>query len=109
YIELQDHDIPEQHKTNPDLIAIAKDLGIPLVVTNDSHYTHRSDFEAHDALLCVQTGSQKSDPDRFKLHNDQLWVKPPEAMQALFPDLPETWKNTLEIAERCHVEIDFGT
>ena len=109
YIELQDHDIPEQHKTNPDLIAIAKDLGIPLVVTNDSHYTHRSDFEAHDALLCVQTGSQKSDPDRFKLHNDQFWVKPPEAMQALFPDLPETWKNTLEIAERCHVEIDFGT
>ncbi|QBI21817.1 DNA polymerase III subunit alpha [Egibacter rhizosphaerae] len=109
FIELQDHGIPEQHKTNGQLIEIARDLGLGLVVTNDSHYTHQHDHEAHDCLLCIQTGSQKSDPDRFKFKSDQFYVKAPHEMQALFPELPQTWKNTLAIAERCNVEIDFGT
>jgi DNA polymerase-3 subunit alpha len=107
FIELQDHDIPEQRATNPELIRIAGDLGVPLVVTNDSHYTDRADFDAHDALLCVQTGALRAETERFKFHNDQFYVKPAEQMQALFPDHPETWKSTLLIAERCRVELDF--
>ena len=109
FVELQDHDIPEQHATNGHLIRLAGEQGIGLVVTNDSHYTHQGDYDAHDALLCVQTGSLKSEPDRFKFHNDQFYVKPAEQMQALFPEHPETWKNTLLIAERCNVEFDFDT
>jgi DNA polymerase III subunit alpha len=108
FIELQDHGIAEQHQTNGELIAIARELDLPLVVTNDSHYTEQADHEAHDVLLCIQTGSQKSDPDRFKFSGDQFFVKPPEQMHGLFTDLPETWRNTLEIGERCNVEIEFG-
>ncbi len=108
FIELQDHGIPEQHKTNGQLIEIARDLGIGLVVTNDSHYTHQQDHDAHDVLLCIQTGSKKDDPDRFRFKGDQFYVKPPEEMHGLFPDIPETWRNTLAIAERCNVEISFG-
>ncbi len=109
FVELQDHGIPEQGQTNGDLIRIAKSLEVPLVVTNDSHYTEQTDFEAHDALLCVQTGALKSESNRFKFHNDQFYVKPAEQMQALFPDEPGTWKNTLLIAERCNVELDFDS
>ena len=108
FVELQDHGIPDQHRTNGDLIRIAEDLGVGLVVTNDSHYTRQEDSEAHDALLCIQTGSLKSDADRFKFSNDQFFVKPAAQMRALFPDHPETWRNTLAIAERCNVEIEFG-
>jgi DNA polymerase III subunit alpha len=108
FIELQDHGIPEQHQTNGQLIDIARDLGLGLVVTNDSHYTQQADCEAHDVLLCIQTGSKKDDPDRFKFKGDQFYVKPPAEMQSLFPDLPETWRNTIAIAERCDVEITFG-
>ncbi|WP_108668089.1 DNA polymerase III subunit alpha [Euzebya rosea] len=109
FVELQDHDIPEQHATNGHLIDLAGKLDIGLVVTNDSHYTEQADYDAHDALLCVQTQSLKADTDRFKFHNDQFYVKPAEQMQSLFPDHPETWKNTLLIAERCNVEFDFDT
>jgi DNA polymerase-3 subunit alpha len=109
FIELQDHGIDGQRTTNPELIKIARDLGVGLVVTNDSHYTHRDDHDAHDVLLCIQTGSQKSDTNRLKFHGDQHYVKTAEEMRALFPDLPETWRNTVEIAERCELEIEFGT
>ncbi|HUG85559.1 MAG TPA: PHP domain-containing protein, partial [Euzebya sp.] len=70
FVELQDHDIPEQHRTNGDLIGLAKAQDVGLVVTNDSHYTEQSDYDAHDALLCVQTGALRTDADRFKFHND---------------------------------------
>jgi DNA polymerase-3 subunit alpha len=109
FIELQDHDIPQQHATNGELIKIAEELGLGLVVTNDSHYTEQADHEAHDVLLCIQTGSLKADEKRLKFKGDQFYVKPAERMQALFPDRPETWRNTLAIAERCHVTIEFGT
>jgi DNA polymerase III subunit alpha len=108
FIEVQDHGIPEQDATNGDLIKIADELGLGLVVTNDSHYTEQSDAEAHDVLLCIQTGSKKDDADRFKFKGDQFYVKPAEEMHALFPDHPGTWQNTLLIAERCDVEITFG-
>ena len=109
FIELQDHDIPEQHATNGGLISIAQELGLGLVVTNDSHYTDQADSEAHDVLLCIQTGSQLADADRFKFKGDQFYVKSAAEMQALFPDHPETWRNTVEIAERCDVKLEFGT
>lgn len=107
FIELQDHGIPEQRRTNPQLIRLAGDLGVGLVAANDSHYTSQGDAATHDALLCVQTGSRLDDPDRFRFHGDQHYLKSPAEMQALFPDLPETWRNTVDIAERCEVALDF--
>jgi len=108
FIELQDQGIPEQHRTNPQLLEIARKIGAPLLATNDSHYTHREDHEAHDALLCVQTGALMSDPDRFKFTGDQHYLKTADEMRRLFGELPEACDNTLWIAERANVEIEFG-
>ncbi len=108
FIELQDHGIPEQHKTNPQLIEIARKIKAPLLATNDSHYTHRVDHDAHDALLCVQTGSLMSDPDRFKFSGDQHYLKTAQEMRHQWAELPEACDNSLWIAERCNVEIEFG-
>jgi DNA polymerase III subunit alpha len=108
FIELQDHMLPEQRRTNPMLLDIAKHLQAPLLATNDSHYVHQSDAVAHDALLCVQTGSQMSDPDRFKFHGDQHYLKPAHEMRSLFDELPEACDNTLWVAERADVTIEFG-
>ncbi len=108
FVELQDHGIPEQHRTNPQLVEIARKIGAPLLATNDSHYTHQHDAVAHDALLCVQTGSLMSDPDRFKFHGDQHYLKSAAEMRYLFSEVPEACDNTLWIAERCNVEIEFG-
>jgi DNA polymerase-3 subunit alpha len=109
FIELQDHGIAEQRRTNPLLIDIARRLGAPLVATNDSHYVQQSDAVAHDALLCVQTASLMSDPDRFKFHGDQHYLKSAAEMRRLFDELPDACDNTLWIAERANVEIRFGT
>jgi DNA polymerase-3 subunit alpha len=108
FIELQDHGIPEQSRTNPALLDIARRLGAPLLATNDSHYTDRDHAEAHDALLCVQTGALVSDSDRLKFHGDEHYLKTAAEMRHLFRDLPEACDNTLWIAERCDVEIEFG-
>ncbi len=108
FIELQDHGIPDQHRTNPKLLEIAKKLRAPLLATNDSHYTDREHAEAHDALLCVQTGSLMSDPDRLRFHGDEHYLKSAAEMRHLFRDLPQACDNTLWIAERCDVEIEFG-
>ncbi|HYZ98809.1 MAG TPA: DNA polymerase III subunit alpha [Acidimicrobiales bacterium] len=108
FVELQDHGIPEQHKTNPQLVEIARRIGAPLLATNDSHYVHRHDAVAHDALLCVQTGSLMSDPDRFQLHGDQHYLKTAAEMRSLFAEAPEACDNSLWIAERADVEITFG-
>jgi DNA polymerase-3 subunit alpha len=108
FIELQDHGIPEQRRTNPQLLEIAAHLQAPLLATNDSHYVSRNDAVAHDALLCVQTGSQMSDPDRFKFHGDEHYLKTAQEMRHLFDEIPEACDNTLWIAERADVTIDFG-
>ncbi len=108
FIEIQDQGIPEQHRTNPMLLDIARKLQAPLLATNDSHYTHAHDAVAHDALLCVQTGSLMSDPDRFKFHGDQHYLKTAGEMRRLFNEIPESCDNTLWVAERCNVEIEFG-
>ncbi|MCX7619740.1 MAG: DNA polymerase III subunit alpha [Acidimicrobiales bacterium] len=108
FVEIQDHGIPEQQRTNPDLLRIAKKLKAPLLATNDSHYTNIEHHEAHDALLCVQTGALMSDPDRFKFSGDQHYFKTAAEMRYLFREIPEACDNTLWIAERANVEIEFG-
>ena len=108
FVELQDHGIPEQHRTNPELVRLAKRLRLPLLATNDSHYVHQSDAVAHDALLCVQTGSLMSDPDRFRFHGDHHYLKTAQEMRYLFREVESACDNSLWIAERCDLEIEFG-
>ncbi len=108
FVELQDHGLPEQDRVNPQLIRLARDLRAPLLATNDSHYTHRHDAESHAALLCVQTGSTLDDPKRFKFDADEFYLKTAAEMRALFADYEEACDNTLLIAERANVEIEFG-
>ena len=109
FVEMQDHGIPEQHRIKPHLLDIARQLKAPLLATNDSHYTHRHDAAAHDALLCVQTGSLLTDTDRLKFHGDDHYLKSAAEMRHLFADIPEACDNTLQIAERAEVNITFGT
>ena len=107
FIELQDHGLPEQVRTNPQLVSIAKELRAPLVATNDLHYVHHDDAEMHDALLCIGTGSLVADPNRFRFHSDQHYLKSAAEMRYLFRELPEACNNTLLIAERASVTIEF--
>ncbi len=110
FIELQDHGIPAQKKIMPDLLEIGRRLGIPLLAANDSHYTYAHEADAHDALLCIQTGSVKSDEDRFRFHSREFYVKSAAQMRALFPQdqFPDACDNTLLIAERVDLKIEFG-
>ncbi len=108
FVELQDHGIPEQRSTNPQLVQLAKRLRLPLLATNDSHYVHQHDAVAHDALLCVQTGSLMSDPDRFRFHGDHHYLKTADEMRYLFREVESACDNSLWIAERCELEIEFG-
>jgi DNA polymerase-3 subunit alpha len=107
FLELQDHSLQEQKIVNTKLIAMAKKLSIPLVATNDAHYTRREDAEAQDVLLCVQTRSFVDDVDRMKFGTDEFYIKSAEEMAALFPHVPEAISNTQVIAERCNVTMDF--
>jgi len=108
FVEIQDHGLADQRRTNPQLIELARQLGAPLLATNDSHYTRRSDATAHDALLCVQTGATIDDPSRFKFEGEEHYLKTAAEMRALFSEVPEACDNTLWIAERAQVEIEFG-
>ncbi|HUI02861.1 MAG TPA: DNA polymerase III subunit alpha [Acidimicrobiales bacterium] len=108
FVELQDHGLPQQARTNPGLVRIARQLGAPLLATNDSHYTHRQDAVSHDALLCVQTGALIDDPKRFKFEGEEHYLKSAAEMRALFGEVPEACDNTLLIAERADVTIEFG-
>jgi len=108
FVEVQDHGLAEQRSTNPDLVKIAHRLGAPLLATNDSHYTHREDHVAHDALLCVQTGATIDDPKRFKFQGEEHYLKTAAEMRRLFAEVPDACDNTLLIAERAQVEIEFG-
>jgi DNA polymerase-3 subunit alpha len=108
FVELQDHGLDKQKRTNPKLVEIARRLNAPLLATNDSHYVHREDAVAHDALLCVQTGSPIDDPKRFKFDGEEHYLKSAVEMRQLFRELPEACNNTLWIAERANVEIEFG-
>lgn len=108
FLELQDHGIPDQRTVNNTLLALSDELDIPLVATNDCHYTYADDAEAHDLLLCIQTGKKVGDEDRLRYEGGQYYVKSEEEMRALFPYAKEALDNTQKIADRCHVEIEFG-
>ena len=108
FLELQDHGIPEQRLVNQQLLRMSQETGIELVATNDVHYTRDTDAEPHDILLCLQTGKKLTDEDRMRYEGGQYYVKSPEEMKALFPYAPQALENTQKIADRCHVEIEFG-
>ena len=108
FLELQDHGIPEQQNVNQQLLKMHRETGIELVATNDVHYTLAEDAQPHDVLLCLQTGKKLSDENRMRYDGGQYYVKSPEEMERLFPYATEALENTHKIAERCHVEIEFG-
>ncbi|MDD6168575.1 MAG: DNA polymerase III subunit alpha [Lachnospiraceae bacterium] len=108
FLELQDHGIPEQKMVNQELLRLSKETGIELVTTNDVHYTYAEDAEAHDILLCIQTGKKLADEDRMRYEGGQYYVKSEDEMKELFPYALEALSNTQKIADRCHVEIEFG-
>lgn len=108
YFELQENGIPEQKIANKGLIAIGKELDIKVVATNDCHYLNRDESYAHEVLLCIQTGRTMSDPKRFRFSTDELYFKSPEEMAEQFSYCPEALTNTLEVADRCNLELEFG-
>ncbi len=109
YLELQRHPkMPELEEVNEELARLGKELGIPLVVTNDLHYIAPEDAEAHDILLCLQTNKTRNDPDRLRMPDESFYLKSPAEMWELFPDHPEALENTLRIAEMCDLQLEFG-
>ncbi len=108
YIEIQNHGLDGELKVLPMLVDLAHRMNLPLVCTNDCHYLKQEDSEAHDALLCIQTGKLVTDTDRMKYETDQIYFKSPEEMQTVFADYPEAIDNTIKIAERCNLEIELG-
>ncbi len=108
FLEMQDHGIADQKRVNPLLMRMSRETGIGLVATNDCHYTYAEDWQAHDILLCIQTGKKVQDEDRMRYEGGQYYVKSAQEMQELFSYAPEALENTYKIANRCHVEIEFG-
>ena len=108
YIEIQDNKLPEQEKVNRLLVELAKEVSLPVVATNDCHYGERADFHAHDVLLCVQTGKTVDEENRLKLETDELYLKSAAEMIRGFDYCPGAVERTLEIADRCNLEIEFG-
>ncbi|MFZ1684829.1 MAG: DNA polymerase III subunit alpha [Candidatus Zixiibacteriota bacterium] len=108
FIEIQDHGLEKEKLVMPKLIAISKETGIPLVATNDCHYLRREDWEAHDALLCIQTDRKVDDTDRMRYNSDQIYFKSPQEMEQVFGDYKEAMENTVRIAEACNLEMELG-
>ncbi|HJA81209.1 MAG TPA: DNA polymerase III subunit alpha [Candidatus Mediterraneibacter intestinipullorum] len=108
FLELQDHGIPAQGMANQQILKLSQETGIGLVVTNDVHYTYAEDAKPHDILLCIQTGKKLEDENRMRYEGGQYYVKSPEEMEQLFPYARQALENTQRIADRCHVEIEFG-
>ncbi|MSZ26869.1 MAG: DNA polymerase III subunit alpha, partial [Actinobacteria bacterium] len=108
FLEIMDHGIDIESRVKADLLKLGKELGLPLLATNDLHYTFNEDARSHEALLCVQSGSTLADPKRFKFDNDEFYLKSPAQMRELFKEIPESCDNTLLIAERCNVTLREG-
>ena len=107
YLELQDHGIPEQLPVNQGIMRIARETGLPLIVTNDAHYLRREDAQMQDVLLCVQTGKTVDDPNRMKFQTEEFYIKSEEELRELFPNCDEAFENTVRIADRCNLEFEF--
>jgi len=108
YLEIQDHGLADQRTVNQGVVRIAKQLGLPMVATNDVHYLNAGDAKPHEVLLCIQTGKTMKDPDRWRFSSQQFYFKSPAEMHTLFAELPEALKNTIAVAERCNLELKFG-
>ena len=108
YLELQDHGIPEQTPVNQGIMRIARETGLPLVVTNDAHYLRKEDARMQDVLLCVQTGRTVDDPNRMKFQTEEFYLKSEEELRELFPGCDEAFENTMKIADRCNLEFVFN-
>ena len=108
YLEIQNNGVKEQVLVNQKLIELSKKLDIPLVATNDAHYSRKEDAYNHEVLLCIQTGKKMSDEDRMRFDTDELYIKSPEEMSDYFSNVPEAIENTVKIAEKCNVEFEFG-
>ena len=108
YLELQDHGIDEQQPVNQGILRIARETGLPLIISNDAHYLRREDATMQDVLLCVQTGKTVDDPNRMKFQTEEFYLKSEEEMRQLFPNLDEAFENTVKIADRCNLEFVFN-
>ncbi|NLC26430.1 MAG: DNA polymerase III subunit alpha [Fastidiosipila sp.] len=108
FLEIQDNKIPEQNEVNSHLIRLSKELNIPLVATNDCHYLNKGDDFAHEVLLCMQTGKKMTDPDRMRMNSDSFYLRTAEEMKKAFSFSPQAVANTVKIADRCNVELEFG-
>ncbi len=108
YLEIQNNGIRQQVLANQKLVALGKELNIPLVATNDAHYTKKEDAYNHEVLLCIQTGKKMNDEDRMKFDTDELYIKSQEEMKEYFKNIPESIENTVKIADKCNVEFEFG-
>ena len=108
YLELQDHDIPELVQVNTQTIALARDMDVPLVATNDVHYARRDQAAIHDVLLCIQTGKTVNEPSRMRMNGDSFYLRTADEMASLFADVPDALSNTVSIADSCNVTIEFG-
>ena len=108
YLEMQDHGMPEQPPINQGIMRIARETGLPLVVTNDAHYLRKEDAKMQDVLLCVQTGKTVDDPNRMKFLTDEFYLKSEDELRQLFPNCDEAFENTAKIAERCNLEFEFN-
>jgi DNA polymerase-3 subunit alpha len=108
FMEVQSHGLDEQRKVTEGTVRIARAIGAPLCGTNDSHYLEADHARAHEALLCIQTGTTMSDPNRWRFSTDEFYLKSADEMRGVFADLPEAYRNTLAVAERCNVDLQFG-
>ena len=108
YLELQDQQLPEETKVNQGLLRLARETGLPLVVTNDAHYLRPEDADVQDVLMCIQMGKTVDDPDRMRFGSKEFYLKSEDEMRALFPNVEQAYENTCRIAERCNVEFTFG-
>lgn len=109
YLEIQENSIPEQKIVNEAIVKISRELNLPLVATNDVHYLNKEHAKSHEALLCIQTQTTLGDPNRLKLQTEEFYFKTPQEMKRLFADYPDAINNTLEIASRCNLELDFSS
>jgi DNA polymerase-3 subunit alpha len=108
YLELMDNGIPEQEKVNKGLLKLSKELDIPVIATNDVHYLTRDSAKAHEALLCIQTQTTLDDPNRMKMQTEEFYLKGPEEMKRAFSEIPKAIENTIEVTEKCNLELDFS-
>lgn len=109
YIEIQDHNLPEQKEVNRELIRLSKEIDVGLVATNDVHYVRKEDSKIHDILMCIQMGKTVNDPTRMRFGSDEFYLKSREEMETVFPEVQEALDNTVKIADMCNVEFDFNT